>query len=1515
MRKQFIIILLALLAVFCLMMSCKNEVSDARISEELVSVSFREEAARGLTASLEGFDKDHLYWAYAAQKADGSHLISGQTAKYGEEDEVRVWVKTDGDNNPVEGLGTGEASSYVPYKVAGFSQGYWNFRLYAYKRVNTGTTESPVYEYNLVYQGETKNALLKSDSVNAQGSHMVSVTVDPVQSDDNGTMVFLTDKMHAAAKRISMNTVNSAIYGEHYTVKVLSILSMEEIPTEYVGTAAEKKAATDSQDGEYSLPAGSYKVTVAFTNDADNPAVNYAKGTIVATVYSNLTTTISGDLTEAMTYAEFDGILNPDLETVIASKDDIVIVDPLEIQTVILKTDTSAAKEVTATIKTTDTNSIINNMAEAAGTSTGGYDQTLELTLSVETVETTATTATYEIGMTAELTSSKTGVEPVVTTSDVSEVDDYVIVEVQLETGLTQVNVLHDGKQMIPGLESEDPDKVGTFAYNAVSGILTIKTMSFSPFEVSFVKPAETSYVAQVGKVKYQSLAAAISAAKTDGTDTITLLNDVSLTSETDISKKVVLDLAGYTIAAEAGLEASVAETTIKNGSIVGALTVSGSNIGLSAVTVTGSVDVSGSAAFDSDCSVTGTAGVAYAINVTGSIAIEGGTYAAAEGENKYILSGNATISDGNFKGKLAPANAENIVLTGGTYSEMQAASRLAQGCECVEISDGVFKVRNIVEAVNVNTGVEYFHLQNAIDAASAGDKIKLLRNITLKSGIVITKGITLDGDGHTVTAVRENMSFPDVKLWDNDDQCYYSIKDYSGLQGAFIVFSNDVSATQADWMKTKIRNLTVNATNVIAVSFIQYVNGEIDHVTITSEKNRGISAGNASRESVFVKVTDCTVNESGQVSPSAWNAAAVAAMCGASVEIDGGSYNGYFGIYIYSSGGKIVVNESEGKTTSITGTFNAVRHDNWANPYITEFDINGGSFDGKIALETNQPVANVRISISGGSFTHFSYQYDSFGDFITGGTFDANPSAYVVDGYYAKDNGDGTWTVKEITEDDAVAKITVGEIIHYYLTLNAAFTAANSMENPTIVMLKDASYSNATLTSNVTIDLNGKTITNYGNYKITANNNLTVKNGGFVAKNLALTGNQNITFENVSINRVFGNGAQFFQIYGKSGLAILFDDCEISYSGSLPSSNKNNNGLVGYTGGTLNGDTVEFKETTIDWPSDIPLVSFAKQATVCVVTFDVDSYSSVSNLDNIGYTSASSQGYLIKQVLEDGVYKVRVILGEYWTDKVTSKPAEYVEDGDSIQIGSAEAFAWFAKQGETEGFTGKTITLTADIDMSEYIWKPIRSTFAGTFDGGEHTISGIYSIEGYTVNDSGTKYGNGIFHRVSGTIRNLTVSNANVGTSDNTNIVGAVAGYCTGNAKFESIAVNNSQVIGFGKVAGIVGMQEDGTITMSNCSVSNIVIEGAYNCAGLIGLTQGTVNIEGCSSTGITLRHKYSLTYVYHDMKEGDHLGLYWEDPEDEPNYYYAAWGDYYTDYVHSTVGDITFIGDCHNN
>ena len=503
-----------------------------------------------------------------------------------------------------------------------------------------------------------------------------------------------------------------------------------------------------------------------------------------------------------------------------------------------------------------------------------------------------------------------------------------------------------------------------------------------------------------------------------------------------------------------------------------------------------------------------------------------------------------------------------------------------------------------------------------------------------------------------------------------------------------------------------------------------------------------------------------------------------------------------------------------------------------------------------------------------------------------------------------------------DVVDEEGNAKYVARIGATGYEVFTDAVEAANNSSGSTIVLLKDIANSGRqtfTFNADTTIDLNTHTLTLNSYGKIDPKNNITIKNGTYhSASSIAPNNNITITFDKVAFEKDSSASAQSFQLYGKSNITINFNDSTISYSGT-PNSNINNLAFIGHTGSDTNV-YANIRNTLITWTDNVPFITYANNTLTCYTTFDRVSMESAANLDNIVLsTKTSNPVYLIKQTEDDGIYKYQPIVAEYWLDKVSSQPAGYVVDGDSISIGSAEAFAWFAKQAETNNFAGKAISLTTDIDLGAYIWKPINCNFAGTFNGGNHTISNVYTTGGYQVTSSSTLYGNGIFHRVSGTIENLTINKATIGISDNTNIVGVVAGYCSGNATFRNITVTNSRVQGFGKVAGIVGMQESGTITMSNCSVNNTIVEGFYNCAGFIGLAQGTVSCTGCNSQNVTFYAKYSSTNVYMDVTEENHVGKYWLETSDSSEYY-AAWGDLYNDYDQETIDGITYIGKCYN-
>lgn len=70
-----------------------------------------------------------------------------------------------------------------------------------------------------------------------------------------------------------------------------------------------------------------------------------------------------------------------------------------------------------------------------------------------------------------------------------------------------------------------------------------------------------------------------------------------------------------------------------------------------------------------------------------------------------------------------------------------------------VVIPDGVYDFDIAQVVTNVTTGVVYEDLQSAVDAASAGDELRLNQDITLASDVDITKSLTIDGNGKTIIA------------------------------------------------------------------------------------------------------------------------------------------------------------------------------------------------------------------------------------------------------------------------------------------------------------------------------------------------------------------------------------------------------------------------------------------------------------------------------------------------------------------------------------------------------------------------------------------------------------------------------------------------------------------------------------------------------------------------------------------------------------------------------------------
>ncbi len=181
--------------------------------------------------------------------------------------------------------------------------------------------------------------------------------------------------------------------------------------------------------------------------------------------------------------------------------------------------------------------------------------------------------------------------------------------------------------------------------------------------------------------------------------------------------------------------------------------------------------------------------------------------------------------------------------------------------------------------------------------------------------------------------------------------------------------------------------------------------------------------------------------------------------------------------------------------------------------------------------------------------------------------------------------------------------------------------------------------------------------------------------------------------------------------------------------------------------------------------------------------------------------------------------------------------------------------------------FQRKYFKQTANIDLSTYYWQPIgikytreetsRSNyFSGNYDGGNHTVSGIFTPAG-----SSNAYSyQGLFGYVysqsssySITIKNIDITNSFI---QGYQYVGGVVGYAYAYTGSGTITITNcyntGDVTGSSKVGGVVGFAHayPGTITITNCYNTGTVSGSGESVGGVVGYTFNTT-ITNCYNTG----------------------------------------------------------------
>ena len=196
-------------------------------------------------------------------------------------------------------------------------------------------------------------------------------------------------------------------------------------------------------------------------------------------------------------------------------------------------------------------------------------------------------------------------------------------------------------------------------------------------------------------------------------------------------------------------------------------------------------------------------------------------------------------------------------------------------------------------------------------------------------------------------------------------------------------------------------------------------------------------------------------------------------------------------------------------------------------------------------------------------------------------------------------------------------------------------------------------------------------------------------------------------------------------------------------------------------------------------------------------------------------------------------------------------------EDGNTYEVYNAEGLKNIAKLVNEEWKSDINITLTSDINLSGIDWTPIgtdyRNSYTGTFDGGNHTISGL------TVKGSDEYAGLFGYIGSGGKVMNVKLEGVQIESDNGMSDVGGVAGYSRGTLENCSVSgsVSGSGENGF--AGGVVGYQDGGFLT--GCSSSATVNAGCI-AGGVAGSTY-SATLTACYATDdVTLESSSTGTY-----------------------------------------------------
>ena len=525
-------------------------------------------------------------------------------------------------------------------------------------------------------------------------------------------------------------------------------------------------------------------------------------------------------------------------------------------------------------------------------------------------------------------------------------------------------------------------------------------------------------------------------------------------------------------------------------------------------------------------------------------------------------------VNSGNFTGAIVenndyPLDAEDAVaVSGGTFTKAFDSDYLADNVNLYQTETGFAAAteqnapENSTKVVAFVGDKAYGSIQEAINAAD-GAPVTLYDDVTLSEALTIDKAVIIDLNGKTVSASTTAANITASATIKNGTIDYVGDASVNGLvvtnnatltlDGVTVDYEDSGQAVRLGKGGTPENNggnavITDSEIKggVAGVAMFGTAEGAANKTILTATDSiiegtvYGIATnGSFSNNSIVLEGTNVKAGSTGTGMYLPGDGSAT---------ITGGSVEGGTGIEIRA--GKLTIDGAtvtatgvyeepvpNGSGTTVEGVAIAVSQHTTERPI--EVTVNGGTFnatgkDGKAFLEIDTvedeegettPSEDVTIAISGGNFTA-PVESKNKTEFVSGGNF-----SEVLDSAYLGENvnmyvSEGKYTAATENNKPDGAELVVAVIgTKGYTSLNAAIAdvkagaASQFSEETTVITLmtdtKDSSdigTSNGQAPKNVTIDLNGHTLTlgpgvgsagtETAGLRVLAYSTLTVKNG-----------------------------------------------------------------------------------------------------------------------------------------------------------------------------------------------------------------------------------------------------------------------------------------------------------------------------------------------------------------------------------------------------------------------------------